>query len=236
MIPFTASPNEHQTKRFRVRERIPEMVVAKKPLAAGDYIWEAHDKLIGVEVKWSIGDLTSSLKVQGEKSGTRLGIEIRKLTSCCDIGILLIPPLKDRGDGKLEYDRGAPVTDMGWEYRAVKGILSSVALYGIIIEEWDGDIAERLATWHFATTKREHEWIKQRGRPDFVTIDPLLTESIWMLCSVYGWGPETAKEALEVFGSVRAVVNAGDKELQKRVKGVGSKLAEHFEEVVTYTP
>lgn len=231
-VTFTASPNEHKTKLFRVRERVPEMVVAKKPLAAGDYCWLAHDKLVGVEMKWSLGDLTSSLKKEGEKTGTRLGIEVRKLTDVCDIGILIIPPLRDRGDGKLKYDEGAPVNDMGWEYSAVKGILSSVALYGIIVDEWDGDLASRLAQWHFATTKREHAWIKQRGRPDFVSLDPTYSEAIWLLCSVYGWGPETAIEALSEFGTARAVVNAGPEALMKRVKGVGSKMAQHFEEVV----
>lgn len=229
---FWATPNEHHTKLHRVRERVPEMKVANKPLAAGDYCWEAHEKLIGLEVKWSLGDLTSSLKKEGEKTGTRLGIEIRKLTSVCDIGILLIPPLRDRGDGKLQYDAGAPVTDIGWEYNAVKGILSSVALYGVIVDEWDGDIASRIAQWHFATCKREHEWIKQRGRPDFISLDPTYTEAVWMLCSVYGWGPETAREALDVYGTVRAVVNAPAKELQKRLHGVGPKLADRMEEVV----
>lgn len=233
MIPFTATSNEHHTKLARVRERVPDMVVAKRPLAAGDYCWEAHERVIGVEMKWSLGDLTASLKVEGEKTGTRLGIEVRKLVECCDFSILIIPPLRDRGDGKLQYDRGAPVTDKGWEYNAVKGILSSVALYGVIIDEWDGDMASRLAQWYFTTTKREHEWIKQRGRPDFVSLDPTYTESIWMLCSVYGWGPETAKAALEVYGTVRAVVNAGEAELRKRVKGVGSIMSEHFETVVS---
>lgn len=210
-----------------------DLQVAAKPLGAGDYYFEAHEKAVGIEVKWSIGDLTASIVPQGEKTGTRLGIEIRKLLNSCDYSILIVPSLRDRGDGKLEYDAGAPKNDRGWDYNAVKGILSDVMLYGVIVDEWDGDIAQRIAQWYFVTSHKGHDWIKQRGRPDFVTIDPTYTEAVWMLCAVYGWGPETSEAALKALGSVRAVVGASSKELQKSIRGVGPKMADRMVEVAT---
>lgn len=230
---LTGSSNEHPTKLSRVRDRVREMEVSKKPLAAGDYMFMAHGRLIGIEVKWSIADLTQSMQQVGEKTGTRLGIEVRKLTTVCDIGILVVPPLRDRGDGKLQYDPGAPVNDRAWEYNSVKGIMSDCSLYGVIVDEWDGDIAQRIAQWYYVTCKESHDWIKQRGRPEFITLDPTYHEAVWMLCAAYGWGPEAAGAALKQYGSVRAVINAGAKELQKTVKGVGPIMASHLEDIVT---
>jgi hypothetical protein len=201
------------------------MVVAHKPLVGGDYMFTAHGKVVGLEVKWSIGDLSSSLVVKGEDTGTRLGIEVRKMLAMCDIPILIVPALRDRGDGKLQYDSGAPVNDRGWEYNAVKGILSDVALFGVIVDEWDGDIAGRIAQWYYVTSHKQHDWIRQRGRPDFVSLDPTYTQSVWALCAAYGWGPETAEEALKALGSVKAVMSADRKRLMK-VRGVGPILAD----------
>lgn len=228
-MPLTATPNEHSTKLLRVRDRVKDMVVAKKPLAAGDYMFTAHEKVIGLEVKWSISDLTSSMVVKGEKTGTRLGIEVRKLVGTCDIPILITPPIRDRGDGMLVGDDERA---RGWQYNSVKGILADVALFGVLVDEWDGDIAQRIAQWYYVVSSKEHEWIKQRGRPEFISLDPVYTEAVWFICSAYGWGPEAAEKALAIFGSVRGVINQDPKTLQK-IPGVGPVMATHMHDVVT---
>lgn len=225
---LTATSNEDKNKLARLRDRLGErLVVAPKPLSAGDYIFEAHGKVIGIEVKWSQGDLLDSLKTGGESSGTRLGIEVRKLVSIVDIPFLLIPPLRARGDGMLlrEYSNHSGDEVTGWQYSSVKGILTDVALYGVIIDEWDGDIAERLAQLYFVISKSEHGWIQQRGRPEFVSLDPTYSQAIWALCAAEHVGPETAKELLDQFGTLQFVMNA-DKRALMKTKGVGPVVAD----------
>lgn len=228
---LTVTPNEHHTKILRVRDRVRDLVTAPKPLPGGDYLFEAHGKVVVIEVKWSLADLFDSLQVRGEAGGPRLGVEVRKMLAYADVPIVLTPPIRDRGDGFALRDDGQV---SGWQYSSVKGILTDVALYGCIVDEWDGDIAQRIASYYYTLTKQEHNWIQQRGRPEFVSLDPLYTEAVWMLCSVYGWGPEAAQQALQTYGSVRGVVGATPKELQ-RIRGVGPKMGAHFEEVVGHS-
>ena len=223
---LTATSNEHSVKLLRVKDRMHgEFKVAKKPLAGCDYMFEAHGKIVGLEVKWSLGDLLDSLKsIGGENSGPRLGVEVRRMLDWVDIPILITPPIRDRGDGIALRDDGQPT---GWQYSSIKGILADVALYGVIIDEWDGDIAQRIAQWYFVSRNAEHGWIAQRGRPGFISLDPLLPQSIWSLCAFDGVGPETAQALLDTGWSVQDVANADVKMLQT-VKGIGPKTAKNL--------
>lgn len=230
-----ATSNEDPRKLGRIRERLgPLLQVAPKPLSAGDYTFDAHGKTVGIEVKWSLGDLLDSLKVQGESTGTRLGIEVRKLVAQTDIPILLIPPLRARGDGMLlrEYSNTSGSEVTGWEYSSVKGILTDVALCGVIIDEWDGDMPQRLAQLYFVMSKQEHGWLAQRGRPEFITLDPTYRQAVWSLCSADKVGPETSKLLLAEFGDLRTVMNQDEKALQ-RVKGVGPIVAKSIIKMAT---
>jgi hypothetical protein len=217
-----ATSNEDPNKLNRMKDLLgKELFVAPKPLSA-DYIWDAHGKVVAVEVKWSVSDLLSSLQTTGEVGGPRLAVEVRKILAFADVPLLLVPALRSRqADGKVLI---LPDRVSGWDYNSVKGILADVALYGCIVDEWEGDIARRLAQWYYTTRDPSHEWIRQRGRPEFISLDPLYSEAVWMLCSAPGIGPVTAEALLKEFGSVSAVVQATEKELVK-VKGVGPRTA-----------
>lgn len=216
-----ASPNEHRSKLGRVRDLLGgEMRTARKPLQA-DYVFAAHGKVVAVEVKWSVSDLLASLQVVGENSGPRLAVEARKMLAFADIPILLVPSLKERGDGKVELEAGRV---SGWQYLSVKGILADIALYGCIVDEWCGDIARRLAQWYYTLTSPGHEWIRQRGRPEFITLDPAYGLAVWALCAFDGIGPVGAEALLETFGSVAGVTKQSVTALQK-VKGIGPRTA-----------
>lgn len=228
-MPLLATSNEHPGKLLRVKDRLGDQLqIARKPLAAGDYTFEAHQKLVGIEVKWSLSDLFESLKTVGEAGGPRLAVEVRKLVAVCDISFILCPPLRARGDGKLYRDDGEV---SGWDYNSVKGILTDCQLAGVFVDEWDGDIAQRLAQLYFTISKEEHGWIKQRGRPDFVHLDPRYNEAVWSLCAADGIGPVTA-EALLDGRSVTDVANMTLKELQT-VRGVGPKTAKSLHDMLT---
>lgn len=224
---LTGSPNEHSSKLSRVQELLKgEFRVAKKPLPAGDYTFSAHNRVVCVEMKWSVGDLLASLQVVGENSGPRLGVEVRKMVESADIPILLYPRLHPRGDGKVMRDDGQPT---GWQYSSVKGILADIHLYGVIVDEWEGDLAYRLAQWYWTLQDDNHQWIQQRGRPDFVCLDPLYREAVWALCAFAGVGPVAAQKLLEEFGCIAAICKQSIKDLQK-VKGIGPKVAKSLRE------
>lgn len=226
---LTGSSNEHPTKLARVRELLKDQFrVAAKPLLAGDYLFSAHGRMACFELKWSIGDLLASLQVVGETGGPRLGVEVRKMLEIADIPVLLHPRLNVRGDGKVLRDDGQP---SGWHYHSVKGILSDIQLYGVIVDEWEGDLAYRLAQWYWTLQDDSHQWIKQRGRPDFITLDSLYREAVWMLCAAAGVGPVGAEALLKEFGNVARVTCQSVKSLQK-TKGIGPKAAKSLHEVL----
>jgi len=223
---LTITSNEHAKRIASVQRAIKDSEVSKKPLPAGDYWWDAHQKLVIVEMKWSLGDLLASFQVEGESGGPRLAVEVRKMLDLADIPILLLPTLHRRGDGGIE---GA-YSD--WQYASAKGILADVALYGVIVDEWDGYLEERLASWYFTLQKEKHSWIRQRGRPVFLPIDVVHPHDVWALCAYEGIGPELAKALLWELGSVEDVLKAarlGPKNLMG-VKGLGPKKAQALHE------
>jgi len=226
-----ATSNEDRNKLGRMKDLLgKEFSVAPKPLAA-DYIWDAHGKVLAAEVKWSVSDLLSSLHTTGEAGGPRLAVEVRKLMAFADVPLLVVPAIRRReADGKV-FLPGVPGGVSGWDYNSVKGILADLALYGCIVDEWEGDIACRLVQWYNATREPGHEWIRQRGRPEFISLDPLYSEAIWLLCSVSGIGPVTAEALLKEFGSVTAIINS-QPEAWKKVKGVGPRTADALHRVL----
>jgi hypothetical protein len=216
-----ATSNEHPTKLARVRDLFrADLHVSAKPLPA-DYMFTAHGKVVAIEMKWSIGDLLDSLQVQGESSGPRLAVEVRKLLSIADVPILLVPQIRCRGDSVVLRDDGAPT---GWKYASVKGILTDLMLYGCIVDEWSGDMAQRLAQWYYNLQDENHQWIRQQGRPHFISVDARYTAAVWCLCAFEGVGPVAAEKLLVKFGSVEAISQEDLQSLQK-VKGIGPKVA-----------
>lgn len=217
---LTVTSNEHLGKIARVRDRVPDLQVSRKPLPAGDYCFDANGLLIGIEVKWSMSDLLDSLQVRGENGGPRLQVEVRKLIQVCDMAFLVTPPIRSRGDGKVLRDDGQV---SGWEYNSVKGILTDCQMAGVLVDEWEGDIAQRIAQLYYVISQKEHGWIKQRGRPEFVSLNPNYTHAVWALCAFDHWGPVTAQEALKG-RSVADLAAMSEKNLTK-IAGVGPKGA-----------
>jgi len=205
------SSNEYGEKLLRVGDLLKtEFKISKKPLPAGDYQFDANGKLVGIEVKWGIGDLLDSLQVQGEAGGPRLAVEMRKLLAVTDIPILIIPSIQMRGDGFV-LNNGYKT---GWQYSSVKGILADIQFYGCIVDEWAGDIAIRLAQYYYSLRAPGHDWIRQMGRPEFMTLDPQYTRTVWALCAFDGVGPMGAEALLKDLGSIEGVVKATPAQLQ----------------------
>ena len=223
------SSNEFGAKLLRVGDLLKgEFTISKKPLPAGDYMFDANGKMVGIEVKWSIGDLLSSLQVQGEAGGPRLAVEVRKLLAIVDIPILIVPGIRMRGDGFVTADYGMR-DKTGWQYSSVKGILSDIQLYGCILDEWDGDIAGRLAQWYYSLKQPGHDWIRQMGRPEFTTLDTQYTHAVWALCAFTGVGPVAAEALLRKFGSIANVSQQNLQSIQT-VQGIGPKVAKSIYE------
>lgn len=215
-----ATPNEAGFRISHVRDCVKDLKVAKRPLPGCDYMFEAHGRVVGVEVKWSMSDLLDSLRVEGENGGPRLAVEVRKLSAFADIPFLLVPPLRNRGDGKLLRDDGVV---SGWDYNSVKGILTDIQLAGVFVDEWDGDLAQRLAQLYFVISQSEHSWIEQRGRPDYVNLDRIHREAVWAVCAFDHWGPKSVTQGLKGL-SLKRLAGMGVKELVK-LPGVGPKMA-----------
>jgi hypothetical protein len=221
---LTGSSNEHGSKLLRVGNLLHgEFKTSAKPLPAGDYMFEARSKLVGIEVKWSIGDLLSSLQVQGENGGPRLAVEVRKLLALVDIPILIVPSIRTRGDGFVLADYGER-DKTGWQYSSVMGILTDIQLYGCILDQYDGDIAVRLAQWYYSLRAPQHDWIRQMGRPEFMSLDTQYTSAVWALCAFPGIGPVAAEALLLEFGSIDVITQQSVGSIIK-VKGVGPKTA-----------
>lgn len=184
--------------------------------------------MVAIEVKWGLGDLLQSFGVVGEHAGPRLAVEVNKMLEVCDVPILIVPTLKDRGDGVIADSYSQ------WRYASAKGILSSIALYGVLVDEWDGDIAQRIAQWWWVMQKEEHDWAKQGGRPRFIALDKTYVAAVWTLCSARGVGPETAKKLLGRLGTVGKVMEMAGKSPESLVQfGANKKAAGSLFDLVT---
>lgn len=198
-----------------------------------DFVWFPQGKSYGIELKVA-GDLLGSL---GDK---RLAGQVRKMTETLDFPILLIQGslTMQPASGKLLLN-GEPTN---WEYRSVMSLLAEVGMAGVFVEQWAApNVAERIASWYMITQKEDHAWLKQRTRPEVMTLDPAYSNSIWALCAADGVGPKTAEGMLKKYGSLADVyveaarinLSLPDKkkagrEFAKGVEGLGAKKAESF--------
>ncbi len=194
-----------------------------KPGLQADFMWFAHGKTIGIELKMG-GDLLSSL------SDKRLVTQARRMTDELDLPILLIVASlgMEKGTGKLVLNSHPT----GWDYRSVMGMLADVGMMGMFIEVWAGPVMERIAAWYINTQKEDHAWLQTRSRPQLFTLGEQHNNAVWSLCAWKDIGPKTAKELLKKYGTAGKVYEAAGKEsptkLAQGVKGLGKMRAELF--------
>lgn len=192
-----------------------------------DFLWFAHGKSVGVELKMG-GDLLSSI------SDKRLVVQAKRMVEKIDFPILLIVATLgiEKATGKLVLN-GHPTN---WDYRSVMGMLADIGMMGMFIEVWAGPAVERVAAWHINTQKEDHAWLQSRSRPQLFTLGEQHNNAVWSLCAWKDIGPTIAKELLKKYGSAAMVYEAARREspavLAKGVKGLGKVKAELFLEEV----
>ena len=114
---------------------------------------------------------------------------------------------------------------------AIRGILASIAIgFGVPIVYTVS--ADDTAQFIFIAARREQEdhrrEISLHGSRSKMTIDE---QRVYCVSSISDIGPVTAKNLLENFKSIQAVIDAPIDELMK-VNGVGKKTAERIRDVV----
>lgn len=160
-----------------------------------DFVWFAHHKKMGIELKRA-GDLLSSL------SG-RLAGQAKKMVEKLDFGIVLIA-------GRIEHERATGKLVLNgietrWDYRSWMGMRADLGMIGVYVEEWDGQAEERVAAWYLNSQKEDHAWLRGRTRPQLLTLDVGHRDAVWSLCAWEGIGVTTAERLLEKYGTASKV-------------------------------
>ena len=197
-----------------------------------DFLWFAHTKSIGIELKMG-GDLLSSI------ADKRLVVQAKRMVEKIDLPILLIVATlgMEKATGKLVMN-GHPTN---WDYRSVMGMLADVGMMGMFIEVWSGPAVERVAAWYINTQKKDHAWLQTRSRPQLFTLGESHNNAVWSLCAWGGIGPKTAKSMLKKYKTAANVYTAARalptkqmsvKDFAKDIEGLGPKKAKQFIEEV----
>jgi len=175
----------------------------------GDYAFYPHGLTVLIERK-TITDLLSSI------SSKRLVAQAHGLVENSDIAFLLREGAFQRGvGGNLEFyypkhpkARKDGWVESGWDWNSFNGIMLDLQMMGIRMLDCPvmGSVPEELARLVMSLSKDEHKWIKERTRPEVVTIDKQYRNAVWSLCAFDGIGPEIAEGLLKSFGSVAALM------------------------------
>ncbi|WP_411964906.1 DEAD/DEAH box helicase [Haloferax sp. YSMS24] len=194
----------------RTLSKRDDLTTRLETLAVGDYVLSDR---VAVERK-SVSDFLDTL-TGGDRS---LFDQIADLTRHYARPLLIV-----EGRGLYEERNIHP--------GAIRGALSSVAVdfgVSVLFTEDEDDTAEMLAT--IATreqTDRERN-VSVHGGKSAKTLDE---QQEYVVSAIADIGPVTARNLLEAFGSVEAVMTANEEDLQD-VRGVGKVTAERIREVV----
>ena len=177
-------------------------------LGTADYILSSR---VGVEFK-TVSDFADSL-IDG-----RLLTQLKELKRNFERPIILVEGTQDIYSVRNVHPN------------AIRGMLATISVsYGIpILYSKDSqESAELLLT----IARREQE----EGPKDFsyhADRKPmaLKEQQEYLISCLPSVGPQLAKSLLQHFGSIRAIINAGEKEL-KEVEGVGEKIAKGIGEL-----
>lgn len=185
-----------------------DIEIESNQLAVGDYIVSSR---IGIERK-DVNDFLNSL-LNGN-----LFKQIKRLRDAYSRPVLII-----EGPGLF--------TKRNINHNAIFGCLVSIMVdYGIPIinTENEKDTADLLIVMAKREQKKEHKSIVLRGNKNMMDIyeqQQFIIEGLPQISSVI------AKRLLEHFGSIRALSNASEQDLQE-VPGVGKKIAQDIYQVI----
>jgi ERCC4-type nuclease len=203
----------------------------------GDYRFFPHGLTAGIELN-SVSDLL------GKMRSKRLVAQMHGLAGATDIAFNMIRGRYTEDGGQLAYHVPShPKADSrgwvrsGWNWDSFQSIKTDIMLLGIDFIDCpnEGDAAREIARLTINLSKGQHNWLRQRTRPDVLTLDTQYRNAVWSLCAFEGVGPESIEAALKVYGSVEAVITAvirDPKAFAKAVDGIGPKRANALREEV----
>lgn len=91
-----------------------------------------------------------------------------------------------------------------WTYDSFSGIMLDLQLMGIDFIDCPvlGDYPRELARIVMALSKKEHGWIRDRQRPEVLSLDKQYKASVWSLCALEGMGPKWAEAFITQLGTL----------------------------------
>jgi hypothetical protein len=176
-----------------------------KRLLSGDYMFVAHGLTILIERK-TISNLLQSMATK------QLVSQAHALIENSDRAFILREGAFGRSpSGHLMYysprdpraDSDNWVTS-DWTYDSFSGIMLDLQLMGIDFIDCpvNGDYPRELARVVMSLSKKEHGWIRDRQRPEVLTLDKQYKASVWSLCALEGMGPTWAEALIAEFGTL----------------------------------
>lgn len=176
-----------------------------KRLLSGDYMFVAHGLTILIERK-TISNLLQSMATK------QLVSQAHALIENSDRAFILREGAFGRSpSGHLMYysprdpraDSDNWVTS-DWTYDSFSGIMLDLQLMGIDFVDCPvlGDYPRELARMVMALSKKEHGWIRDRQRPEVLTLDKQYKASVWSLCALEGMGPKWSEALIAEFGTL----------------------------------
>ena len=181
------------------------VTVLPAQLDAGDYCFFAHEMKIGIERKTS-GDFLNSLR------DGRMVAQSHKLLDTYDAAILLREGGLTRGvTGEVLYEgsKKGEWLESGWAWDSVSGMSLDLMFMGIMFHHcMMGDAAREIVRIVGSLSKDEHKWIRERTRPNVMTIDRQYKDPIWSLAAWTGLGVVWAEALMNRFVSFDKVITA----------------------------
>jgi ERCC4-type nuclease len=220
----------------RERDFMPRLLaeyglrVSVSRLDYGDYRFWPHGLTVALELN-SVSDML------GKMRSKRLVAQAQGLADVADLAFIMIRGRYDEDGGQVAYHAPShPGADgrgwvrSGWNWDSFQSIKTDIMLLGIDFIDCpnDGDAAREIARLTINLSKGQHNWLRQRTRPDVLTLDGEYRNAVWSLCAFDGIGPETAEAMLKVHGSVtEVIVRVVDDPVAfaKGVAGLGPKRA-----------
>jgi ERCC4-type nuclease len=200
-----------------------------------------------IELK-SVSDLLGSMRSK------RLVAQAHGIAETADLAFIMVRGRYTEAGGVVTYQApGHPQADSdgwvrsGWNWDAFQAIKTDITLLGVDFIDCpnENDAAREIVRLVTTLSKDEHKWLKQRTRPEVLTLDKAYENAVWSLAAFDGIGPDTAEAMLKAYGSVAAIVNVAyvysashgyvesAKQMARKVDGLGPKRAQRFIEEVT---